>query len=170
MNNDIRARFAKSIASIGSPRAMAFSAFLGRVPDDGRIPCWGEIAEVFQKEISTDEGRLEIWKVLLENGDTTPLFLFLHLNHDRPKVMRRILRNAAGLQPLVQRAVVSLADPKDLDAKLTSGLSGSARHLCSEGEEGMRREREVLESRIAALLAHRCFAPETDKGALEREP
>jgi hypothetical protein len=157
-----RARFEAAFSTLGSAGALSFVAALRGDGMQGRLPCWGGLADVFSSAFSTEASQIDALKVLAADGDTRSLLVFLHLARSKQKVLREMARMAPSLPLVVQRALVALA-PDALDDESINGLASVARALVSSPDDRAR-EREQAERRIDELLSLRFLAPD------ERDP
>ncbi|MBM4320821.1 MAG: hypothetical protein FJ125_12925, partial [Deltaproteobacteria bacterium] len=68
------------IAALDLPQARGYADFIRTGDPGGPVPCWGAIAERFQREFKSAADRKALWNVLLDEGDRRPLLLFLDAN------------------------------------------------------------------------------------------
>ena len=154
-----RETLSKTIEALRLPQAKSFATFIRTGDPGGPVPCWGAIAERFDREFTRDADRKVVWSALLDSGDRRPLLLFLSVNRGRPGVMSQVLADAPRLPVSLQRCLVALDEVADQVPARLDSLAPAARQLWEAGAEARRRERELFAERVARLSAFRFFIP-----------
>ena len=157
--NGPRSSIARRLDALGTEAASGYASYI-RAGDDGRIPCWGAIAERFDSDFESDEQRLEVLDALSEEGDRRALFLFVHLARSRPSLLSDLVSRARSLPTSVQRALISLPEVSDTVAPQLKHFSASVQSAYRNDPDSLRRDSERFENRIRELLAFRFYIPD----------
>ena len=132
----------------------------GIAPDDkGAAPCWGDLAEDFDRLLTTDDARLDALEGLRAAGDLLALLVFLDLNRARPGVLARMWKLAPELPATTQCALVSLDPAAAVPADVVPLLHPGARALVADAA-ARARDHEFYAAHAAALRAFRMRAPQ----------
>lgn len=157
-----RATLSSRFEALALPKAKTYADFIRTGERGGPIPCWGALAERFQRDFTQAADRKDVWSALLDVGDRRALLLFLHMSRDRAEVMDAVLADAHRLPPSLQCALVAFDEIAERLPAHLDRLAPAARQIFEAGPETRMREREVVEARVAALKAFRYFVPDHD--------
>ena len=155
-----RLSIARRFAALGSKSAKSYASYI-QGGDDGRIPCWGAIAERFDSDFGTDEERLGVLDALIEEGDRRALFLFVHLARAKPDLLGKLVRRARRLPLSVQQCLVSLPEAAECVRSQLKHFSPAVQSAYRNDPDSLTRHQERFENRICELLAFRFYVPDT---------
>lgn len=135
----------------------------GKIGDD--LPCWGNLAERFERTFQTDAERIEFWKTLRDTPDPRAVMLFLDANRTRDRVLAQVMLDAGALPEDVQVALVTLCEVQPLVASHLTLFGPAARLLWQQGPAAIRKEQRLTSVRVArlkALVGTRTAEPEPE--------
>ena len=153
MARNPRVVVADQLKKLKNSRAKSFAGFLRQDADLGLTPCWGAIAKRFEREFTSTEERLVIWRELLSLGERGPLLLFIKNNLARSDVLRQVVEDAASLPESLQCVLACLDEAHGLLEPKVQALCAAAQQLWVADEDTKRRERAHFESLVAKMLA-----------------
>jgi len=110
-----RERLADRVDKIGTETTRALAKFATRKGANGELPCWGAIAEFVERNLDEDELE-DLWRAMVEAGDTQAQLVLLSIVRDKPELVRRVARDEAVLSPVVRQALSALQTPTDSDS------------------------------------------------------
>ena len=154
-----RISIARRLEALPSESAKSYACYI-QAGDDGRMPCWGAIAERFDSDFETDEERLDILDALIEEGDRRPLFLFVHLARSRPELLGKLIRQARRLPLSVQQCLVSLPEAAECVRSQLKHFCPAVQSAYRNDPNSLKRDQERFENRIRELLAFRFYVPD----------
>ena len=162
MTYDLRSSIANRIEEINTPKAKAFARFIRGEGDVKRLPCWADIVERFEEQMTDDDDREAIWKAFVAEGNSRPLLLFLYSCADRPELRQRIRDDVSDLPVNIQRAFASMEAP---DTALDR-----FHHSASRMDENRHRlERSLFAGEVGALLVNRYNRPSEENSSHMRK-
>ncbi len=155
-----RISIARRLDAIASESAKSYASYI-QAGDDGRVPCWGAIAERFDSDFGTADERLQILEALIEEGDRRPLFLFVHLARSKPELLGKLIRRARRLPLSVQQCLISLPEAAECVRSQLKHFSPAVQSAYRNDPDSLKRDQERFENRIRELLAFRFYVPDT---------
>ncbi len=155
-----RMSLSRRFEALSSESAKSYAGYI-QAGDDGRIPCWGAIAERFDSDFGTDDERLEVLDALIEEGDRRALFLFVHLARSRPELLAKLIRQARRLPMSVQQCLISLPEAAECVRSQLKHFSPAVQSAYRNDPDSLKRNQERFENRIRELLAFRFYIPDT---------
>ena len=148
------------IGALELGKAKAYADFIREGDPNGPMPCWGAIAKRFVEAFTTDEERLAVLDQLIEEGDRRPLLLFIEACRERPALLAAMCERVGELPLTVQRALVATPEAASYVEKAVDQLEPGALRLWQGGDESMRAERQLFDSRIGELMSFQYFVPD----------
>jgi len=158
VSTDPRVTIVAALRTRTSAPVAAFARVIG-VDAEGVVPCWGDLADNFDRLLTTDDARAEAFEGLRAAGDLSALLVFLDLNRARPAVLGHVWAVAAELPATTQCALVSLDPLATVPSEVAVSLHPGARALLGDAS-ARAREHEFYAAQAAALRAFRTRAPQ----------
>jgi hypothetical protein len=163
---DPRDTIGAALLARSSEAAHAFARVI--VPDaQGSAACWGDLADHFDRLLTTDDSRIDAFEGLRAAGDLSALLVFLDLNRTHPVVLGHVWKVAPELPATIQCALVSLDVTAAVPADIGARLHPAARALLAD-PAARERDHEFYVAQAAALRVFRTRAPQVSEPAPAR--